>query len=168
MATQEKPTLKVNNVIQDKSAVSVAVATLLLLFLSFFAIRYFNKTENTEGSINGDGLSTRVDDLNKDTSSKDSDSMVNKDKNSDQEVVIGTGGSDFNSSTWVATDYQPSSKTGDTHTVQSGDTLWEIAEAYTGNGANWTQIAQANNVSYLSNGNPLIMPGQVLTIPSGL
>ena len=168
MAKQEKPTLKVNNVIQDKSAVSVAVATLLLLFLSFFAIRYFNKTETNEGSINGDGLSTKVDSLNNDNSDESTDTPVDQNTNSDQSAVLGTGGSDFNASIWVATDYQPNSKTGDTHTVQSGDTLWEIAEAYTGNGANWHQIAQANNVSYLSNGNPLIMPGQVLTIPSGL
>lgn len=166
MAQTEKPTLNVNSVIQDKSAVSVAVATLLLLFLSFFAIRYFNNSESTEGSINGNGLSTKVEN----STDTDSSSTVTDtaDKNTDNNAVLGTGGSNYSESSWVATDYQPNSKIGETHTVEKGDTLWEIAEAYTGNGANWAQIAQANNISYLSNGNPLIMPGQVLTIPAGM
>lgn len=70
-----------------------------------------------------------------------------------------------NNSTWVANDLTPSSLQGETHNVQQGDTLWEIAEAYYGSGAEWTKIAQANNVSYNMNGNPLIYAGTTITIP---
>ncbi|WP_019204408.1 LysM peptidoglycan-binding domain-containing protein [Tsukamurella sp. 1534] len=48
-----------------------------------------------------------------------------------------------------------------THTVQSGDTLWAIAEQYLGDGNRYTEIAQHNGIA-----NPdLINVGQVITIP---
>ncbi|MBI5137928.1 MAG: LysM peptidoglycan-binding domain-containing protein [Nitrospirae bacterium] len=48
------------------------------------------------------------------------------------------------------------------HTVESGDTLWDLARAYLGSGARWTEIAAANP----SLGDPhRIFPGQQLTIP---
>jgi hypothetical protein len=47
------------------------------------------------------------------------------------------------------------------YTVQSGDTLWDIAERVYGDGAQYHRIADASGIA-----NPdLIMPGQVLTIP---
>lgn len=47
------------------------------------------------------------------------------------------------------------------HTVQSGDTLWDIAKEYYGDGGRYEEIAQANNIT-----NPnLIHPGQNLVIP---
>ena len=50
-----------------------------------------------------------------------------------------------------------------TYTVQSGDSLWAIAERFYGNGAEWTKIHEANREQVP---NPdLIQPGQVLTIP---
>jgi nucleoid-associated protein YgaU len=66
---------------------------------------------------------------------------------------------------WVAKDYQANSLQGITHNVQSGDTLWEIAEAYYGNGADWVKIANANGVGYNVNGHPLIYAGTTITIP---
>lgn len=66
---------------------------------------------------------------------------------------------------WVANNYKEGDITGDKYTVVRGDTLWEISEASYGTGAEWHKIADANNVSYLANGNPLIVPGQELTIP---
>jgi LysM repeat protein len=48
-----------------------------------------------------------------------------------------------------------------TYTVRAGDTLWGIAFATLGNGAQWQLIASANG---LSNPNRLV-PGQVLRIP---
>ena len=50
-----------------------------------------------------------------------------------------------------------------THTVQSGDTLWEIAKKYYGNGSQYQKIVSAN--PSIKNPN-LIYPGQVFTIPS--
>ncbi len=48
-----------------------------------------------------------------------------------------------------------------TYTVESGDTLWAIAERFYGDGNQYMKIAQANGIA-----NPdLINPGQVLTIP---
>ncbi len=48
-----------------------------------------------------------------------------------------------------------------TYTVQSGDTLWAIAERFYGDGNQYQRIADASGID-----NPdLINPGQVLTIP---
>ena len=48
-----------------------------------------------------------------------------------------------------------------TYTVESGDTLWAIAERFYGDGNKYQVIADANAIP-----NPdLIQPGQVLTIP---
>jgi hypothetical protein len=48
-----------------------------------------------------------------------------------------------------------------TYSVESGDTLWAIAERFYGDGSKYQMIADASGIS-----NPdLIQPGQVLTIP---
>jgi len=48
-----------------------------------------------------------------------------------------------------------------TYTVESGDTLWAIAERFYGDGSKYQAIADASGIP-----NPdLIQPGQVLTIP---
>ena len=48
-----------------------------------------------------------------------------------------------------------------TYTVESGDTLWAIAERFYGDGSAYQRIADASGID-----NPdLIQPGQVLTIP---
>ncbi|MGO9384089.1 MAG: LysM peptidoglycan-binding domain-containing protein [Mycobacterium sp.] len=48
-----------------------------------------------------------------------------------------------------------------TYTVESGDTLWAIAERFYGDGSKYQVIADASGIP-----NPdLIQPGQVLTIP---
>lgn len=54
-------------------------------------------------------------------------------------------------------------QSGGTYTVQKGDTLWAIAKAKYGNGADYSKIFSANN-DKISNPN-LIYPGQVLAIP---
>ncbi|MBG6135405.1 LysM peptidoglycan-binding domain-containing protein [Longispora fulva] len=55
----------------------------------------------------------------------------------------------------------PAAAAARTYTVQSGDTLWGIAEQFYGDGNRYMEIANANGIS-----NPdLINPGQVLTIP---
>lgn len=69
---------------------------------------------------------------------------------------------------WTARDLAPSSITADSYTVQSGDTLWEIAEARYGSGFEWGKILEANkdSIGFLPNGSQaLIVPGQTLALP---
>jgi LysM repeat protein len=56
---------------------------------------------------------------------------------------------------------EPAEPAARTYTVESGDTLWAIAERFYGDGSKYQVIADASGIS-----NPdLIHPGQVLTIP---
>jgi nucleoid-associated protein YgaU len=84
-------------------------------------------------------------------------------------VVTTNDSSNTAQDTWTAKDYHSGEiQAGGNHTVQEGDTLWEIAEAAYGNGAEWTQILNANMeaIGQLPNGQQaLIMPGQSLVIP---
>lgn len=69
---------------------------------------------------------------------------------------------------WKATDYVESDITTGTYQVKLGDTLWEVAEAVYGNGAQWNQILEANpsDIGFLPDGSQaLIIAGQFLTIP---
>lgn len=69
---------------------------------------------------------------------------------------------------WKATDYVVGDIIANSYTVQSGDTLWEIAEAYYGSGFEWKIILEANksNIGFLPNGSQaLIIPGQKLYLP---
>jgi nucleoid-associated protein YgaU len=59
-------------------------------------------------------------------------------------------------------DTTPTSAQGRTHTVARGDDLWKISEKYYGTGYNWTDIAEANNIT---NANE-IAEGQQLVIPN--
>jgi nucleoid-associated protein YgaU len=55
-----------------------------------------------------------------------------------------------------------------THTVVKGDTLWDIAEMYYGNGFHWVEILKKNQekIGFLPNGEQaLIIPGQILWLP---
>ena len=49
--------------------------------------------------------------------------------------------------------------------VKEGDTLFIIAEKMYGDGSKWGQIASANKVGRLPNGNPLIFAGSTIRIP---
>jgi len=166
MPEAKKPEL--DAVFKDKSALSVAIATLILLLISFFGFRYFSNQSSPENDLNGDGVSdTLVEDSTDEVDGEDSSDVEESGEvASETDQVNGSGGANDSIGTWTAIDYQPSQLEGTSHTVVSGDTLWELAEAYTGNPYNWTQIAEANDIGYLPNGNPLIVPGQVLTIPS--
>ncbi len=61
----------------------------------------------------------------------------------------------------------PKAEIGRTYTVVKGDTLWDISKKFYGTGFKWTKISDANpgKIGKLKNGNPLILPGQVLKIP---
>ena len=57
----------------------------------------------------------------------------------------------------------PAAASGQTYTVQSGDTLWKIADEHFGNGSEYMKIFDAN--SDLLEHPDRIFPGQELTIP---
>jgi nucleoid-associated protein YgaU len=68
---------------------------------------------------------------------------------------------------WEATDYVQGDIVSSTYTVQKGDTLWEISEAYLGSGFHWKSILEKNSdqIGFLANGNQaLITPGQILNL----
>lgn len=163
----------------DKSTASVVIATVVLLLVSFFAFRFFGDTgQVVNEQLNGEGAQDVVVEEESGEGSEEQmgegeegseqgengEQVAQNGNNSEQGNVAGTtatGGSEV----WEPTNYEPNSQQGENHTVVTGDTLWEIAEAYYGNGGDWVKIADANGVGYLANGNPLIMPGQVLSIP---
>lgn len=110
-----------------------------------------NDDENEDGQIAG-GESTRRDTASTPTSIARAESTA--------AIINQTG-------IWKATDYVESDITTGTYQVRLGDTLWEVAEAVYGNGAQWQQILEANSadIGFLANGSQaLIVPGQFLTI----
>jgi len=69
---------------------------------------------------------------------------------------------------WNATQYTQGDIVKNTYLVQQGDTLWQISNAFYGNGAEWTKILESNKekIAFLQSGEQaLIYPGQVLTLP---
>lgn len=57
---------------------------------------------------------------------------------------------------------QQAASDGMQYTIKKGDNLWNLAKKYLGNGANYTQIMEANG---WTNPNQLIRPGDVIIIP---
>ena len=51
------------------------------------------------------------------------------------------------------------------YTVKKNDTLWDIAEAYYGDGSLWERIFAANQVAGASDPNAILEPGLEITIP---
>lgn len=143
-----------------KDGLALVVGGLFILALVFATYNYFNKNKIVEktnnvsenvlpgekGNLNGEGATD------------------NK-----QGQALGTGTSAQTSQKWEATNYKKGDIKGPTYTVKYGDTLWEIAEAVYGNGAQWHKILNANasSIGFLPNGSQaLIFPGQVLVLPS--
>lgn len=181
-----------------KDGLALVVGGLFILALVFAAYNYFSKgakttdlakngesinlveeskndaskekgTDSTQGDVNGNGA----------TDDKSGDTTTNPQTDTPKnDVAYGTGGTTDPSlqvadssaayAVWTANDYKQGDIKSGNYTVKSGDTLWEIAEAVYGNGAEWGKVLEANkaNVGFLSNGSQaLIMPGQVLVLP---
>lgn len=78
-----------------------------------------------------------------------------------QDLITSTGN-------WIATEYSMGDIERSTYVVQLGDTLWQIAQAYYGNGSEWVKILNenSNSIGYLPDGEQaLIVPGQILNLP---
>ncbi|MFC1755945.1 LysM peptidoglycan-binding domain-containing protein [Patescibacteria group bacterium] len=159
----------------SNDGLALIIGGLFVLALVFATYSYFNRgstldsdvqSDSTERSENGKAsLGERLRDL---FNGRDNDDLQGKGGPID--VTDESLGSDTDSvfAQWVATDYQEGDISGSNYVVKSGDTLWEIAEARYGNGAEWTKILgeNASEIGYLPNGQQaLIMPGQTLVLP---
>jgi nucleoid-associated protein YgaU len=83
-------------------------------------------------------------------------------------IALETRGTGGETTVWQARPIAAGSLTGKTYTVQSGDTLWEIANGRYGSGFEWYRLLNANKdkIGFLPNGTQaLITPGQVLVLP---
>lgn len=128
-----------------------------------------SETESENDSpeqTNGEVLSEQSNESSNEDESNDSNgSVTTTDQNGSSDTAVS---GQIQTDRWSATDYRSGDITTPEYTVSNGDTLWEISEAYYGNGAQWTQILNANasSISYLPSGEQaLIIPGQVLNLP---
>src|SRR5260221_13197762 len=70
---------------------------------------------------------------------------------------------------WRPTQYDKGDINQKTYIVQLGDTLWQIANGYYGDGEQWTKILNTNSsqIGFLPDGEQaLIVPGQMLILPN--
>ncbi|MBP7927993.1 LysM peptidoglycan-binding domain-containing protein [Patescibacteria group bacterium] len=167
-----------------KDGLALVVGGLFVLALVFATYTYFNNSTNEEFSTNKDtaqeegeekGLSERIKDMfNGDDEDEKDDKEINADLNGEgaadkrTDTESDTTGTTTSNTMWTPNDYTDGDLKGNSYTVVSGDTLWEIAEARYGNGADWVKILNANSASigYLPSGQQaLINPGQVLVLP---
>lgn len=143
-------------------AIVAIVAGIIIIIAGIIVYNYFS---NAPGSIPEDETAETVFDVDEEGEKTDQDKDFNGIEFDQQEQAQTPEVSPSTIPGWTANNYQYGDISGDSYTVVSGDTLWEISEAVYGSGAQWQQIAGANSVGYLANGNPLILPGQVLTLP---
>lgn len=160
----------------SNDGLALIIGGLFVLALVFATYSYFNRDDTLEGDI----LSDTTEATTETEKTSLGDRLRELFGGQDNEDMYGTGGpadlagdsdkmeDDSVYAKWIATDYEEGDISGSSHIVKSGDTLWEIAEARYGNGADWTKILDANSsdIGYLPNGQQaLIVPGQTLVLP---
>lgn len=161
----------------DRQAAASVIAVLLIAFAGYLVYSYFTKVgadsdsvltiENLEETIGeievGDEELGSLQAPETEAAVALNESGAKEATDSEEGQVSGTS-----TEAWVATDYKEGDVSGETYTVKSGDTLWEIAEARYGSGFEWTKILEANKdkVGFLPNGTQaLIEVGAELTLP---
>lgn len=183
-------TQKENKAEKAKDGLALVVGGLFILALVFAAYNYFSKgakapnkiddnnlsfvekekpAEET-GSVNGAGAT----DIKKDAEEVKPIAETPKAPVAEKPVVTTPTTSTpvstpvIYQSTWIANDYKAGDIKAGSYTVKTGDTLWEVAEAAYGKGADWVKILNANksSIGFLANGTQaMIVPGQVLVLP---
>ncbi len=164
---------------KNRDRIALVISILFVLAIGFLGYKFLNNSpnvktaiynvqqetkENTENNVEDNIMAsnttrseTEADNANNDVVTNPTTPQVAG--TSDEAIVP----------MWEPNDYSSGDiKAGDSYTVAEGDTLWEIAEAAYGNGADWVRILEANSgdIGFLANGQQsLIVPGQTLVIP---
>ena len=140
---------------QNRSKLNNVLIGILIIVGGFWVYNNFTKTEDLAGKEE-----VKIEQSETDSQSQ---GVVAGDK-----IEPGIGGGTEPTS-WVANDISKDSLTNqDSYTVQSGDTLWEIAEGRYGSGFEWHKILDANKdkIGLLPDGTQaLIKVGDVLNLP---
>jgi len=159
---------------------ALIIGGLFVLALVFATYSYFNRSNQDSKEVKSDSTERKTEETDKQASLGERLKELFGGGDKDTEPTGKGGPIDVSDkgemkeetysvfSQWVATDYQKGDITSGSYVVKSGDTLWEIAEAKYGNGAEWTKILTVNSedIGFLPSGQQaLIVPGQTLVLP---
>lgn len=148
---------------ENKTKASALIAAVLVITAGFLVYRNFSRIDKEITRKEAD-LSTGVADK------RATPEALTIEPKADGSVagvqdVFGTGGE---TNVWQPREISQNSLVGvKQYTVQSGDTLWEIAKGRYGSGFEWGRILAANKdkIGILADGSQaLITPGQVLVL----
>ena len=141
---------------QSRPRLVTVLVGILLIISGFWIYSNFTKTEETNIK----------EEIKIEQASKQDNKSTGVVAGEKIEPGIG-GGSEV--ATWTPREIAKDSlKNNDNYTIQSGDTLWQIAQGKYGSGFDWHKILEANKdkIGFLPDGSQaLIIPGQVLNLP---
>lgn len=154
---------------RSKDTLALIISLVFVAIIGVLGYNYFNNPNNfdySEDDISSASTERGTENESKESVPDEELALAMKENGSDTSVL---GSSEEYVNIWTANDYNEGDIQAGEYKVQSGDTLWEIAEAVYGNGADWVQILNANvdSIGFMPNGQQsLIYSGQTLVIPS--
>ncbi|MDY6936858.1 MAG: LysM peptidoglycan-binding domain-containing protein [Cyanobacteriota bacterium] len=118
---------------------------------------------NDRSEQNRDTTSSQSSENNRRTSNTRSDDSSSSDRENADKASSSNIPSQTNRKTTTSDFSQSSSRS--SHTIQSGDTLWEIAEEKLGDGSRWREIRKSDGTSFSQQEVGKLLPGQVVYLP---